>query len=160
MDGNITEQYMEQDEDQGIEDDDEFFNALDMSDGNYIHKSVDNLHNITLMLIFKIISEYLIVEVTSHVKATLTLITKLICDDMTAYPLVIALGHNLSWRSIPVAVKKEMCTSPDILETEHKLQELLFSGDISMEDCSLISNQNAMGLNRIIYFKNIEDQMF
>ncbi|KAL0094445.1 hypothetical protein F4703DRAFT_1788150 [Phycomyces blakesleeanus] len=30
MDGNITEQYMEQDEDQGIEDDDDFFNALDM----------------------------------------------------------------------------------------------------------------------------------
>ncbi|KAL0097637.1 hypothetical protein J3Q64DRAFT_1828937 [Phycomyces blakesleeanus] len=30
MDGNITEQYMEQDKDQDIKDDDEFFNALDM----------------------------------------------------------------------------------------------------------------------------------
>ncbi|OAD71784.1 hypothetical protein PHYBLDRAFT_170439 [Phycomyces blakesleeanus NRRL 1555(-)] len=85
--------------------------ATIISGGNYIHKPVDNFRDITLRHIFKMISEDLGVEVTSHVKATLTLATKLICDDMAAYPLVIALSSNPSWGSIPAAVKKDMCVS-------------------------------------------------
>ncbi|OAD67055.1 hypothetical protein PHYBLDRAFT_151997 [Phycomyces blakesleeanus NRRL 1555(-)] len=78
---------------------------------NYIHKPAENFCDITLMHIFKMISEDLGIEVTSHVKAILTLTTKLICDDMAAHLLMIALGPNPSWGSIPAAVKKEMYVS-------------------------------------------------
>ncbi|OAD80094.1 hypothetical protein PHYBLDRAFT_59137 [Phycomyces blakesleeanus NRRL 1555(-)] len=80
-----------------------------ISSANTIHKLVSVFCEITLKHIFKMISEDLGIEVTSNEKATLNMCTKLICDDMAAYPLVIALGPNPSWGSIPVALKKEMC---------------------------------------------------
>ncbi|OAD67134.1 hypothetical protein PHYBLDRAFT_151739 [Phycomyces blakesleeanus NRRL 1555(-)] len=75
---------------------------------NTICKPVSIFHEITLKHIFKMISKDLGIEVTSNKRATLNMCTKLICDDMAAHPLVIALGSNPSWGSIPVALKKEL----------------------------------------------------
>ncbi|OAD67630.1 hypothetical protein PHYBLDRAFT_173961 [Phycomyces blakesleeanus NRRL 1555(-)] len=77
-----------------------------ISSANTIRKPVSIFREITLKHIFKMISEDLGIEVTSNEKVMLNMCTKLVCDDMAAHPLVIALGPNPSWGSIPVALKK------------------------------------------------------
>ncbi|OAD71734.1 hypothetical protein PHYBLDRAFT_72849 [Phycomyces blakesleeanus NRRL 1555(-)] len=80
-----------------------------ISSVNTMCKLVSIFREITIKHIFKMTTEDLGIEVASNKKTILNMCTKLICDDMAAHPLVITLGSNPSWGSIPVALKKEIC---------------------------------------------------
>ncbi|OAD80877.1 hypothetical protein PHYBLDRAFT_61923 [Phycomyces blakesleeanus NRRL 1555(-)] len=89
--------------------------ATDIPCNSLIRAPIPNTWDITLKHVFKMMSEDLGIEINNEEKATLQVSTKIICDELAVHPLVKDLGSCPSWRSIPVMVRKQMCTKHTML---------------------------------------------
>ncbi|OAD75361.1 hypothetical protein PHYBLDRAFT_64285 [Phycomyces blakesleeanus NRRL 1555(-)] len=84
--------------------------ATNIPCNSLIRAPIPNIWDITLKHVFRMMNEDLDIEINNEEKATLQVFTNIICDELAVHPLVKDLGSCPSWGSIPVMVRKQMCT--------------------------------------------------